>query len=74
MFSLLVAGNGEWWEREPLTMSIDRFKEYSGAEGDAIALDQPETLRRLEDVPALLMYEVGAGGKRCRVAASQTWA
>ncbi|WP_413989803.1 hypothetical protein ACMDCR_28270 [Labrys okinawensis] len=67
MFNLLVSGNGEWWENPPYTSTIDRFKEYSGAEAEAIDLARPETLRRLEEVPALLMYEVGAGGPHARV-------
>lgn len=68
MFNLLVSGNGEWWEDKPFLMHVDRFKEYSGAEGDTIALDQPDTLRLLEDVPTLLMYEVGARGPNARLA------
>ncbi|MER9970855.1 hypothetical protein [Mesorhizobium sp. M0060] len=67
MFNLLVSGHGEWWETPPFTSTIDRFKEYSGAEADAIDLARPETLRRLEEIPALLMYEVGAGGPHARV-------
>ncbi len=67
MFNLLVSGNGEWWETPPLTVSVDRFREYSGAAGEKIDAARPETLRRLEEVPALLMYEVGAGGPHARV-------
>ncbi|GAA4175872.1 hypothetical protein [Shinella granuli] len=67
MFNLLVSGHGEWWETPPYTMTIDRFKEYSGVEAEEIDLARPETLRRLEDLPALLMYEVGAGGPHARV-------
>lgn len=67
MYNLLVSGNGEWWEGDHLSMSVNRFKEYSGAEADAITVDQPETLRRLEGLPALLMYEVGAGGPNARL-------
>ncbi|APO66162.1 hypothetical protein IE4872_CH00497 [Rhizobium gallicum] len=44
MFNLL--GNGEWWETPPFTSTIDRFKEYSGVEAEAIDLARPETLRR----------------------------
>ncbi|MER8608618.1 hypothetical protein NKI34_19695 [Mesorhizobium sp. M0700] len=64
---MLVSGHGEWWETPPFTSTIDRFKEYSGAEAEAIDLARPETLRRLEEIPALLMYEVGAGGPHARV-------
>jgi squalene-hopene cyclase-like protein len=62
MFNLLVHGNGEAWEEPPFSMGVVRFKEYSGSEADAISIAQPETLRRLQEVPALLMYEVGASG------------
>ncbi len=67
MFNLLVSGNGEWWETPPLSTGVDRFKEYSGAVGDEVDLARPETLRRLEEIPTLLMYEVGAGGPHARV-------
>jgi hypothetical protein len=67
MFNLLVSGNGEWWETPPLTSGVDRFKEYSGAEGNAIDATRPETLRCLEEIPSFLMYEVGAGGPHARV-------
>ncbi|MDX8441651.1 hypothetical protein [Mesorhizobium australafricanum] len=67
MFNLLVSGNGKRWETLPYTSPIDRFKEYSGVEAEAIDLARPETLRRLEEIPALLMYEVGAGGPHARV-------
>jgi hypothetical protein len=67
MFNLLVSGHGSWWETQPYTSTIDRFKEYSGAEAEAIDLPRPETLRRLEEIPTLLMYEVGASGPHARV-------
>jgi hypothetical protein len=67
MFNLLVAAHGEFWEGERLSMFVDRFKEYSGVEGDAVNLDQPDTLRRLEEVPTLLMYEVGTAGPNARL-------
>lgn len=54
---MLVSGNGERWETLPYTSPIDRF-EYSGVEAEAIDLARPETLRRLEEIPSLLMYEV----------------
>lgn len=67
MFNLLVSGHGEWWETQPFTSSIDRFKEYSGVGAETIDLARPETLRQLEQIPTLLMYEVGAGGPHARV-------
>jgi hypothetical protein len=67
MLNLLVSGNGDKWETQPFTSTIDRFKEYSGVGAEAIDLARPETLRQLEQIPALLMYEVGAGGPHARV-------
>lgn len=67
MFNLLVSGNGDWWESAPFSMGLDRFKEYSDAEAESIDAAIPETLRRLEEIPTLLMYEVGAGGPHARV-------
>ncbi len=62
MFNLLVSGNSERWEEPPYGSSVDRFKEYSGAEATAIDLAHPDTLRFVEGIPTLLMYEVGVGG------------
>jgi hypothetical protein len=67
MFNLLIAGHSEMWETQPYSIGLGRFKEYSGHEAAAIDSARPESLRRLEDVPALLMYEVGAGGPHARV-------
>lgn len=61
MFNLLVSANSTAWETDQLMrMTKDRFKEYSGAEGNSISLAEPETLKSLESVPSLLMYERGA--------------
>lgn len=46
---------------------MSRFKEYSGSEADAISLQDPASLRRLEEIPTLLMYEVGVGGPNARI-------
>lgn len=67
MFNLLVSGNRDWWERPPLKMFVERFKEYSDVEGDAISADNPESLGVLEALPTLLMYEVGVGGPNARL-------
>jgi hypothetical protein len=67
MFNLLVSANDTAWEGRQASMDVSRFKEYSGSEADAISLRQPETLRRLEDVPALLMYELGVVGPNSRL-------
>jgi hypothetical protein len=67
MFNLLVAGQSEMWETPPYSFPIVRFKEYSGDEAANVDLARPETIRALEGVPMLLMYEVGAGGAHDRV-------
>lgn len=63
MFSLIVEGNGDAWESPPYSLPYGRFGEYSddGVVGP-VDLDDPETLTALTEAPALLMYEVGAGG------------
>lgn len=63
MFNLIVAAHGEAWESGPYSSLVGRFKEYSDAIADEIDLSQPKTLRRVEEVPTLLMYELGAEGK-----------
>src|SRR3546814_3197239 len=66
MFNLIVAGNGTHWEAAPLTFGVDRFKEYSDGVADGIDIGEPETLAQLEQIPTLLVYEVGARGPRAR--------
>ena len=62
MFSLLVSFYPTAWETDNLMrMETARFKEYSGHEADTVTLDDAETLKSLEAVPALLMYESGSG-------------
>lgn len=66
MFNILVHGNDTAWETDQLMrMDLGRFKESSDSEHESIAVDRPETLRGLESVPTLLMYETG-----CQHAAS----
>lgn len=67
MFNLLVAGHNEMWETPPYSFPIVRFKEYSGDEAANVDLARPETIRTLENIPMLLMYEVGAGGAHDRI-------
>jgi hypothetical protein len=67
MFSLLVHYNGIAWEQPNGSMSIGRFKEYSGSEADAISLADAASLVVLEDVPALLMYELQSDGPSPRL-------
>src|SRR3546814_3793067 len=50
----------------PLTFGVDRFKEYSDGVADGIDIGEPETLAQLEQIPTLLVYEVGARGPRAR--------
>lgn len=65
MFNVIVAFDSSAWESGG-AMSIEsyaRFNTYSDASGGtAIAADQPESLHRLENTPALLFYEDGAKG------------
>lgn len=64
MFNLLVSGRPTAWETDQLMrMDIGRFKENSeGSEAEAVSLNEPNTLKTLQDVPALLMYECGIKG------------
>ena len=48
-------------------MPAERFYGYSGDEAEAITLDRQESLRYLEEIPALLMYEGGASGPNANV-------
>ncbi len=47
-----------------MRMPVERFKEHTveGDEADAVSLSKPSTLKLLEEVPALLMYETGVEG------------
>jgi hypothetical protein len=58
MFNVLIHGNPTQWETDQL-MRIDvrRFKEYSGSEADSISSSKPATLKALEGIDTLLMYE-----------------
>lgn len=64
MFNLLISGSSTAWETDQLMrMDISRFKEYSeGTEAKAVSLSKPDSLRALEKVPTLLMYEGGTKG------------
>lgn len=67
MFNLIVSGGTDTWEKTPFGMDADRFKEYSGSEGDGISLKDPGSLKSLEQVPALIMYELGSSGVNARL-------
>ena len=56
MFNLLVAGHSAMWATQPYSMALGRFKEYSGHQAADIEPTSPESLRRLAEVTALLMY------------------
>ncbi len=58
MFNVLIHGDRTAWETDQL-MRIDarRFKEYSGSEADSIFASKPATLKALEGIDTLLMYE-----------------
>lgn len=63
MFNLLISGNGTDWESaQSMSMLVERFKEHSGDEAAGITRSEPDTLKTLEEVPALLMYEWGVEG------------
>jgi hypothetical protein len=60
MFNLLIsAGTTAWETPQSMKISLERFKEHSGYEAVEISDKQPQTLKVLEKVPALLMYEWG---------------
>ena len=58
MFNLLVSASSTAWESDQrMGMSASRFGEYSGDEYVGISVKNQESLKRLEQVPTLLMYE-----------------
>ncbi len=64
MFNFLVANNATAWETDQLIRmdaTPDRFKQYSNApEAAEVSVSRPDTLKQLEQAPALLMYERGS--------------
>jgi hypothetical protein len=63
MFNVLIAGNPTQWETDQLMrMEVGRFQEYSGSEAENISASTPETLKSLEGIDSLLMYESGSRG------------
>lgn len=63
MFNVLISGNGTDWESDQrMEMSSERFLEHSGDESESISLNNPSSLKILERIPSLLLYEEGAGG------------
>ncbi len=68
MFNVLISYDSNAWESEArIRMAADRFLEYSGDEGAALALSRPDSLKALERVPCILMYEVGQTDPACEV-------
>jgi len=58
MFNILVSANNVAWETEHrMRMEASRFGEHSGDEGAHITVEEPESLRALERVQSVLMYE-----------------
>ncbi len=70
MFNVLISADDTAWETDQLMrMDVRRFKEYSdGSEAELILLKKPDTLKLLENVPALLMYESGTKGPNTETA------
>ncbi len=64
MFNVLVSGDEAAWESDQrLDMSVDRFLEHSGDESEAISVKEPGSLKVLERIQSLLLYEKGALGR-----------
>jgi hypothetical protein len=61
MFNLLFSGSKNAWDTDQLMrMDLSRFKEFSpGAEAQQIDAKNANSLKELELVPALLLYEEG---------------
>jgi len=58
MFNILVKYDGAAWETDQLMrMDVRRFKEHSCVESATISVSQPTTLKSLETLDTLLMYE-----------------
>jgi hypothetical protein len=68
MFNVLIAGDGMAWESEQrLEMLTERFLEHSGDESENISVEKPNSLKILERIQTLLLYEDGAGGNAADV-------
>src|SRR5689334_6448484 len=69
MFSIIISAEADVWETDQvMRMRADRFKEYSGGhEADGISVEKPETLKLLNNTPALILYENGTAGKNADV-------
>ncbi len=58
MFNILIESDGAAWETDQLMrMDAGRFGEYSGVESKNISVRNPSTLKSIEKLDTLLMYE-----------------
>lgn len=58
MFNVLTTNNPTAWETDQLMrMDAARFGEYSDSEAEAISTNKPASLKSLEGIDTLLMYE-----------------
>ncbi|HUG70312.1 MAG TPA: TIR domain-containing protein [Pirellulaceae bacterium] len=63
MFNLIMSGNGTAWETDQfMRMDAGRYGEYSIGEWTSRSINDPQTQRMLETLPALLLYEAGCSG------------
>ena len=63
MFNILIKYDGAAWETDQLMrMDAGRFGEYSGIESKDIFVKNPSTLKSLEQLDTLLMYEKHSEG------------
>jgi|SRR5271157_1717827 len=63
MFNILVKYDGAAWETDQLMrMDVSRFGEFSGVESKSITVSNPATLKSLEKLDTLLMYEKHSEG------------
>ena len=64
MFSFIVSSDSSAWETVQLMrMFAERFNKCSGAETAGFSSEQPASLKPLEGIKALLMYETGTTGE-----------
>lgn len=63
MYNLIVAENGDAWERRPFVSPYVRFGEYSDERiAASLDLDDPPSVASLAEVPTFLMLRGGCLG------------
>ncbi|WP_140987161.1 caspase family protein [Asticcacaulis tiandongensis] len=67
MFNLIVHGAAGYLEQPDLDMLVERFDTYSGWEAESLDWGVPADLKRLEQIPTLLMYEIGVDGENAEL-------